>query len=160
MDAETQAANEAAAANPQILNLGGRTFVLPVPKAADYFAQRDEARKRALGVMRDPLDVLNERISDAEKRGKPWSPTLIASATESAMRASSANTARHEPTIEQIVEQLSKPDFLKWWVWYLIHKVAPDATLEWIKGLLTDDDAYELSTQLGKLAELSKLNPK
>lgn len=160
MDAETQAANIAAAASPQIFNIAGRTFILPLIKISDYFAQHNEAKRRAIGNMRDPLEVLNERITDAEKRGKPYSPTLIASLTESAMRAGSSNTARHEPSMEQITAQLTNPDYAKWWLHYLIRKVAPEITIDWVKENVSDDDAFEISIQLGQLAELSKLNPK
>lgn len=157
---EQIAANVAAASAPQILQLGGRTFVLPIPTLSDFFAQRDEIRKRLMNESKDPLELLNERISTAERKGRPFSPTVIKSMTEIAMAASGSKETKSEPTDAAIHAKATSVEMLKWWAVYLIRKADATVDEKWIDEQLPDDNAvFTLSVQLGKLLNMAKLDP-
>ncbi len=155
-----QAKQEAAAAPPQVVTLGGRTFIVPIPGLSDFFAQRAEARRQVQESSSDPLELLNKRISEAERRNKPFSPTLINALTAEALKAGTSKDAKTEPTESQLMEQVTRPEMVRWWAWHLIRKADASVTLndiaEWTP---TDDSVYELSAKLGKLMKLAELDP-
>ena len=159
MTDEQKAIQDAAAAGPQSIVVGGRTFIVPVPTLADFFAQRSEARRQVQSASTDPLDLLNQRISAAERANKPYSPTLIAALTDSAMKSATSKEARTEPTDSQLAEQVIRPEMVYWWAWHMIRKADPTVTLDQVKEWAPGDAVYELSGKLGELMKLVKLNP-
>lgn len=160
MTEQQQAVNTAAAAAPQTLVLGTRTFVVAPPSLADIFAQRAEARRQVQEAMVDPLDLLNRKISAAEKAGRPYSPTLIAALSESAMKSGSSKDAKPEPTDAQLFDQVTKSEMMYWWAWFMVKKTDPTVTMEDVKGWVSEEEIYRVSSRLGEIMALSKdLNP-
>jgi len=159
MNAEAQRVNEAAAAAPQTLVLGGRTFIVPVPTLSDFFAQRAEARRQVQESFKDPLELVNEKISAAERKGRPYSPTLIAALTAEAMKGSGSKEGKSEPSEEQLKEQLTSPGMIRWWALYLVRKADANVTAEDIAQWVPDADVYNVSAKLGRIMQLADLNP-
>jgi hypothetical protein len=161
-DAE-KACNRAAAAVPQTLEIGGRSFLIPPLKLADFYAQRSKARELCMSTAEDPIEVVNKRVQAAEKAGKPLSPTIVKHLTEAALSAASSQQAKVEPTEDQIMQRTTTPDFLRWWVWHLCRKADKEITQAEVNELIgpKDEDAFELSNRIGEImaVSLAGLNP-
>jgi hypothetical protein len=151
--------NQAGMAPEGALTLGGRTFVCRPPKVADFAALRKEMRRQIQASMADPIAAVNRRISEAEKRNQPLSPTVAKLMVQEALAADSAG-AKVEPTEAQIGEQAGTPDGIRCFAWILLRKADPGVTLEQVaEWVPTDDAAYALAERLAELSNLAGLNP-
>lgn len=156
---DEQKVNEAAAAPAQTLVLGPRTFVVPPPTLEDFFAQRAEARRQVQESFKDPLELVNEKISNAERKGKPYSASLIAALTAEALKGGSSKEGKPEPTEDQLKEQITTPGMIRWWAWHLAKKADPSVTIQEVNEWVPDDGVYTLSAKIGRLMALANLNP-
>lgn len=156
-----KAAAVASAAGPGVVVVGPRTFVLSPPAVEDYGALLKEMRRQVMAGGGDPLDAVNERISRAEKAGRPYSPTTINAMMTVALAAGTSKEQKAEPTSEQLYAQMQTADGLRWWCWYLLRKadasVTPADVLEWVPD---DAAAFRVSAELSRLSEHRAISPK
>ena len=154
------ARSEAAIAAPGTVVLGGRTFVIRPGSVADHGAWRKELRRQIQHTMTDPLETVNRRVSEAERAGKPLSPTVVKYLVESALSADSAGS-KIEPSDGQIGEQTTTVAGSRWWAWYLLRKADPMLTLKWVEDHTpTDDDVFALANQIADIqSALKRLAP-
>ena len=96
----------AAAAPPGVLELHGRTFVLSPLSGPDELAVWQEMRRQVMQAASEPLAMLNDRISAAEKRGSPFSPTVVKALVDSALASAGKKEQRPEPTESDIAARL------------------------------------------------------
>lgn len=155
--------NNAAAASPHTVTLGGRTFVVPPLKLSDFFAQRNKAMELCFAASRDPIDTVNEKIQAAEKAGKPYSPTMVKMLTDSALSAATSKERKQTPTEQQLAEKLQHPEFIRWWLWFVVRKADANITPDEVNALIgpTDDDALNATHSVAALMQssLAGLNP-
>lgn len=139
--------------------MGERTFVCRPPRGPDFAALRKEMRRQIQGGMVDPIETVNRRISEAEKAGRPLSPTVAQLLVANAFAADSAR-AKAEPTEAQLFEQASTVDGVRWFAWWLVRKAEPDITIEEVSALIPDDEtAFAVSDQIGSLTAPAGLHP-
>lgn len=157
MDADQKARSAAAAAIPGTIVLGDRTFVCKPPTNQDHLAHRNELRKRIQARMLLPLEAVNRRVSEAEKRGQPLSPTVVKYLVSEALSSDAAGD-KSEPTDGQIVEESLKPSSARWFSWWIIRAADPSITLADIEAQTpTDGDAFSLGNQIAELAACREL---
>jgi len=160
MSPEDQARNEAVVAAPGTVVLGGRTFVCKPDNVKAMFALRVELRKQIQARMTAPIEAVNRRVSEAERSGKPLSPTVVKYLVEAALSADAAG-AKIEPSIDQITEQSTTPEGSRWLSWWVIHQADKTITLDWVKEKTpTDDEIFDLAIQVAEVMRLAKLIPK
>ena len=155
-----QARSEAAIAAPGTVVLGGRTFVIRPASVSDHGAWRKELRRQIQLTMTDPLETVNRRVSEAERAGKPLSPTVVKYLVESALSADSAGS-KVEPSDGQIAEQTTTAAGARWWSWYLLRKADPMLTMKWVEDQTpTDDDVFALANQIADIhSALKRIAP-
>ena len=138
--------HNAAAACPQVFEFGGRTFVLAPVKggeAAKQFglAQRDEFRRQCLDAASDPLEMVNDRISAAERSGKPLSPTMIDHMVRVAMSAGGRPEKKVEPSDEEILARIHSLEGSQFIVWQRLHACDQSVTRAFVAEHMPDMDA-------------------
>jgi len=159
MSPEDQARSEAAVAPPGAIVLGGRTFVIRPASINDHAAWRKELRRQIQASMTDPVEAVNRRVSEAERAGKPLSPTVVKYLVADALSADAAG-AKIEPSDGQIAEATTTPDGARWWAWYLLRKADPTVTPKFIADHTPDDDAiFELSNRIAEAQLLKRIAP-
>lgn len=161
MDASETRAARAAAAGPGVFELGGRTFVLSPLTGPDHMAVYAEFRRQCLAAAKDPLTLVNERISAAEKAGKPFSPTVVEALVKTAMSATGRPEAKSEPSDAEIAARVNTLDASQWVVWFRLRKADPEVTLSWVAEHVPDMDARNaVFHRFAQLDGLADLDPK
>lgn len=158
---EQASANAAAAMSDTTIIVSGKRYIATPFRVPDYFAMRDEARRRIMGVTKDPLAVCQEKIAAAEKNKRPLPQSMIDSMIRVAMTAQKEleSQSKVEPDMEQIRNETQSPGMLKWCVHRLIKPLNPSVTLDEIESALTDDAAYELTERIGEILSMRALDP-
>ncbi len=137
----TDSVEKAACSGPGILTIGGRTFVVPPIPAPDALALQSEFRRQCIAEAKDPLTLANERISAAEKAGRPLSPTVVNAMVTAAMSATSRPEAKSEPSEEEILARVNTLEGSRTVLFYRLRRVAPDVTMDWVRSVMPDMDA-------------------
>lgn len=153
MSESTNAVNSAAASFPRPLVIGGKTFVVTPPGVEDFFACRDEARRLVISESSDAIDVVNERISKAERAGKPLSPTMVKGMIADAMAAATSKEKALEPTEAQMLAKITAMEMFRWWAWWLVRKVDASVTRDQISEWVPEDKVGELTIAISELME-------
>lgn len=157
--------HHAAAVSAQVFEFGGRSFVLsPVtgPEAkALGLAQRDEFRRQCMAKAADPLALVNERIADAEKRGKPLHPAMVAAMVDAAMSAAGREEGKAEPSDAEIVARIDTLDGSRFIVWQRLRRCDPTVTRAFVAEHMPDMDARNaVFARIMEIDGLSSIDPK
>jgi hypothetical protein len=151
----------AAAVGPGVLELHGRTFVLTPLSGPDELAVYQEMRRQVMAAAGDPLETINRQISEAERRGKPFSPTVVKALVDSALASAGKKEQRPEPTEADIAARLYDLDGARWLIWFRLRKADHSVTLDWVREAVPDDDAKNaVLHRMAQLAGLTDLDPK
>ncbi len=151
----------AAAVGPGVLELHGRTFVLAPLSGPDELAVYQEMRRQVMASASDPLDTVNKRIAEAEKRGSPFSPTVVTALVNSALASAGKKEQRPEPTEADIAARMYDLDGARWLIWFRLRKADPTVAREWVADAVPDDDAKNaVLHRMAELAGLTMLDPK
>ena len=161
MDESETRASRAAAVGPGVFELGGRTFVLAPLTGPDHMAVYSEFRRQCLAAAKDPLTLVNERISAAEKAGKPFSPTVVEALVKNAMSAVGRPEAKSEPSDDEVAARVNTLEGSQWAVWLRLRKADPSVTLAWVAEQMPDMAArHQIVHRLSQLDGLADLDPK
>lgn len=161
MDDSDSRAARAAAVGPGVFELGGRTFVLSPLAGPDHMAIYAEFRRQCLAASKDPLTLVNERVSAAEKAGKPLSPTIVDAMVKSAMSASGRPEAKSEPSDAEIAARINTLEGSQWVVWFRLRKADATVLPAWVAEHIPDMDARNaVFHRLAQLDGLTDLDPK
>lgn len=153
--------HHAAAVGVGVLEFGGRTFLLPPVGGPDQMAIYSEFRRQCLADARDPLAVVNERVSQAEKAGRPFSATVIDAMVKSAMSAATRSEGKAEPSDAEIAARINTLDGSRFVVWYRLRRADPTVTREWVAEHVPDMDARNaVFARLAEVDGLAALDPK
>jgi hypothetical protein len=158
MDDSDSRAARAAAVGSGVFELGGRTFVLSPLTGPDHMAIYAEFRRQCMAASKDPLTLVNERITAAEKAGKPFSPTIVEALVKSAMSASSRPEAKSEPSDAEIAARVNTLEGSQWVVWFRLRKADPSIVPQWVAEHVPDMDTrnqvFHRFAQLDGLTDL------
>jgi hypothetical protein len=159
MTQSEQDQSEAVLAPPGTLRVGSRTFIIRPPAASDYAALHAELRKQVQAQMVAPIEAANRRVSEAERAGKPLSPSVVEVLVRLALAAESKGE-KVEPTEQQIQQQLQTLEGGHWYVWTLAQKADGRLTLGEVQSLLPDLAAVRGALrQIDDIAMLDKASP-
>ena len=160
MDLE-QASKTAAAAPPGMLDLGGQSFLIRPLTGPEKLSLGREMRKQVLAASRDPIAVVNEKVSAAEKMGRPLNPTVVQGMIDAALKASSRQEGKTEPSDDDIEQQFKTLTGARYFVWFWVSRTNKDVTAKDIADLLPDDDAVnDVYYKLTELSGLKEFDPK
>lgn len=143
------------------VEVGGRVFVCPAMSGPHWMAVRNAWREQVMATAKDPLTVVNERISAAEKAGRPFSPTVVESLVKSALSASARAEGKSEPSEQEILAQADTVMGGRFLVWYRLRLADPTVTQQWVAEHVPDMDAvYALTERFARADGLKDLDPK
>jgi hypothetical protein len=151
----------AACAGPGVLELGGRTFVLPPASGPDLMGVHAEFRRQCLAQARDPLEVVNERIAAAEKAGRPFAPSVVDALVKTALASSGRAEGKAEPSDADVLARVHTLEGSHSLIWFRLRRADPAVTREWVAAAVPDMDARnEVFARLAEIDGLRALDPK
>lgn len=147
----------AAAVGTGVLELGGRTFVLPPASGPDMMAVHAEFRRQCLASARDPLAVVNERIAAAEKAGRPFAPAVMDALVKTALASSARVEAKAEPSEADILARVHTLEGSQFLIWCRLRRADPTLPLAFVVEHVPDMETR--NAVFDRIAELDGLKP-
>jgi hypothetical protein len=154
-----------------ILELGGRTFVLPPMTIEDYGAWGDAGREAVKADMADPIAVLNTGLNELAAvmadSGEQINPATIKALADAAFAARSSNKGRGkaEPTADQISAWSLSLDGVRWLLHYRVNRLAQTAagvapvSREWVAEHVAPDTLRKVSADLARIDKPHAVHP-